>query len=138
MRITKKYLDDLTFEIIGSAIEVHKIMGCALKEKSYQKCMAREFDIRGIKYYSEKHIELNYKGMVLGEPQRCDFLVTNQIVVELKTVKQLIDIHEAQLLSYMSLLKKPKGILINFHIRNIAYEGQKTYVNEYFRDLPDF
>lgn len=137
MRITKEYLDSLTFQIIGAAIEVHKIMGSALLEKSYHECMAREFEIRGLKYESEKYVHLNYKGLILGEPQRCDFLVENQVVVELKTVKKILDIHEAQLLSYMSLLKKPKGVLINFHVKNIVYEGQRTYVNEYFSALPD-
>jgi len=75
--------------------------------------------------------------MNLSDPLRCDFLVENQIVVELKTVKSILSIHEAQLISYMELLKKPKGILINFHVTNIAYDDQKTYVNEYFRNLPE-
>lgn len=136
MRITKKYLDDLTYKIIGAAIEVHKEMGSALTESSYHKCMAREFLIQNIQNESEKTVHLNYKGLNLSDPLRCDFLVENQIVVELKTVKTILEIHEAQLISYMELLKKPKGILINFHVTNIAYGGQKTYVNEYFRNLP--
>lgn len=68
---------------------------------------------------------------------RCDFLVGDSIVVELKAVDAIVPVFEAQLLTYMKLLQKPKGILINFNCTNLFKEGQKTYVNEYFRNLPD-
>lgn len=67
---------------------------------------------------------------------RCDLLVNQSIVVELKAVQELLPIHEAQLLTYMKLFKCPKGILINFNCSNIFKEGQKTFVNEYFSRLP--
>lgn len=73
MRITKTYLNTLSYKIIGAAIEVHKEMVCALTEPSYHKCMKREFDIRGVKYESEKQVRLHYKGFELGDPLRCDF-----------------------------------------------------------------
>lgn len=68
---------------------------------------------------------------------RCDFVVEDSIVVELKAIDAVAPVHEAQLLTYMKLLEKPKGILINFNCANLFKEGQKTYVNEYFRTLPD-
>ena len=67
---------------------------------------------------------------------RCDFFIENCLVVELKSVNEMSSIFEAQLLTYMKLLKSPKGILINFNCFNIFKEGQKTFVNEYFKLLP--
>ena len=68
---------------------------------------------------------------------RCDFVVEDSIVIELKAVDAIAPVHEAQLLTYMKLLGKPKGILINFNCVNLFKEGQKTYVNEYFRNPPE-
>ncbi|MEX0810944.1 MAG: GxxExxY protein [Chitinophagales bacterium] len=135
--ITKKYLDELTYEIIGAAIEVHKAIGPGLLESVYHKCMVHELELRGINFQSEQYIELNYKGLNVAADLRCDLLVENAIVVELKSAKEIEPIHEAILLTYMKLLEKPKGLMINFNVTNIFSEGQKTYVNEFFRDLPD-
>lgn len=108
MRITKEYLNALSYNVIGAAIEVHKFMGNALTESSYQKCMEREFDIRGIKYEKEKQVYLEYKGLKLRDPLRCDFLVENLLIVELKAVSKVLLIHEAQAISYTELLKNLK------------------------------
>ena len=78
--------------------------------------------------YNEKQLELNF---------RCDLFVENCIILELKSVQKMSPVFEAQLLNYMKLLKCPKGILINFNCSNIFNEGQKTLVNEYFRNLPN-
>ena len=78
--------------------------------------------------YKEKQLELNF---------RCDLFVENCIILELKSVQKMSPVFEAQLLNYMKLLKCPKGILINFNCSNIFNEGQKTLVNEYFRNLPN-
>lgn len=135
--MTKKYLDELTREIIGAAIEVHKTLGPGLIESVYHRCMMHELSLRGIQFTSERYIEVEYKGVELGADLRCDLFVEDVIVVELKAVKQVEPIHEAILLSYMKLLQSPKGILINFCVTNIFKEGQKTYVNVYFKNLPD-
>ncbi|CEN46973.1 conserved hypothetical protein [Capnocytophaga canimorsus] len=135
MMITKTYLDSLTYEIIGSAIEVHKIMGSGLLESVYHQCMREELKIRGIDFLTEMRIPIIYKEKYLDIDFRCDLLVNQSIVVELKAVQELLPIHEAQLLTYMKLLKCPKGILINFNCSNIFKEGQKTFVNEYFSRL---
>lgn len=135
--MTKKYLNDLTYQIIGSAIEVHKVLGPGLLESVYHKCLKQEFNLRKIKFYSEFTVPLNYKGLELDTELRCDFIVEDAIIVELKSVDIIIPIFEAQLLTYMKLLRKPKGILINFNCNNIFKEGQKTFVNEFFRELPE-
>ncbi|WP_276978872.1 GxxExxY protein [Flavobacterium filum] len=133
--ITKKYLDDLTYEIIGSAIEVHKIMGRGLLENVYHQCLKEELLLRKINFQTEMKIPVEYKGKTIDIDFRCDLFVENCIVVELKAVNEMISIFEAQLLTYMKLLKCPKGILINFNCTNIFNEGQKTFVNEYFSKL---
>lgn len=135
--MTKKYLNDLTYKIIGSAIEVHKALGPGLLESVYHKCLKHEFILSQLSYYSEFFVPVNYKGIDIETELRCDLLVDDAIVLELKSVEALAPIHEAQLLTYMKLLKKPKGILINFNCTNLFKEGQRTYVNEYFRTLPD-
>lgn len=134
--ITKKYLDSLTYEIIGSAIEVHKAMGRGLLESVYQQCLKEELIHRKINFLTEMKVPVVYKGKMLDIDFRCDLFVEGCVVVELKCVQELIPVHEAQLLTYMKLLRCPKGILINFNCRNIFKDGQKTLVNEYFSALP--
>lgn len=133
--IPKKYLDELAYEIIGSAIEVHKFMGSGLLESVYHQCLKEELMLRKINFLTEMKIPVEYKGKTLDIDFRCDLFVENSIVVELKAVNEMNAIFEAQLLTYMKLLKCPKGILINFNCSNIFKEGQKTFVNEYFSKL---
>ncbi|MEG0915907.1 MAG: GxxExxY protein [Myroides sp.] len=134
--ITKRYLDELTYEIIGCAIEVHKIMGRGLLETVYHQCLKEELLQRNINFISEMKLPVLYKGKSLDIDFRCDLFIENSIVVELKSVKEIISIYDAQILTYMKLLQCPKGILINFNCSNIFQQGQKTFVNEYFSALP--
>lgn len=134
--ITQKYLDELTYEVVGASIEVHKIMGRGLLESVYHECIKQELVHRKINFLTEMRIPVIYKDKVLSMDFRCDLFVENCLVVELKSVTALSNVHEAQLLNYMKLLKSPKGILINFNCFNIFREGQKTLVNEYFSSLP--
>ena len=135
--ITKNELNELTYEIVGAAIEVHKALGPGLLESVYHKCLKQEFFLRELEFSSEFLVPVCYKGIDIEAELRCDFLIENKIVVELKAVDAIAPVFEAQLLTYMKLLEKPKGILINFNCENIFKEGQRTYVNEYFRSLPD-
>ena len=134
--ITQTYLDELTYDVIGAAIEVHKTLGSGLLESVYQKCLEEELKYRNINFQSEKTISVIYRDKELNVDFRCDFFIENCLVVELKSVNEMSSIFEAQLLTYMKLLKSPKGILINFNCFNIFKEGQKTFVNEYFKLLP--
>jgi GxxExxY protein len=134
--ITQTYLDELTYDVIGAAIEVHKTLGSGLLESVYQKCLEEELKYRNIKFQSEKSISVIYRDKEMNVDFRCDFFIENCLVVELKSVNEMSSIFEAQLLTYMKLLKSPKGILINFNCFNIFKEGQKTFVNEYFKLLP--
>ncbi|MCO5231910.1 MAG: GxxExxY protein [Chitinophagales bacterium] len=133
--LTKKYIDDLTYQVLGAAIEVHKIMGRGLLESVYHQCMIEELKIRKLNFQTEMIIPVMYKENSLNIDFRCDLFIENYLVVELKAVQELHPVHEAQLLNYMNLLKAPKGILINFNCSNIFKEGQKTFVNKYFSEL---
>ncbi|MCL1671656.1 GxxExxY protein [Elizabethkingia ursingii] len=135
--LTKKYLDDLTYEIIGFAIEVHKVLGRGLLESIYHQCLIEELKHRKINFLTEMKVPITYRGKQLDIDFRCDLFVEQCIVVELKSVQEIIPTFEAQLLTYMKLLQSPKGLLINFNCLNIFREGQKTFVNEYFSLLPD-
>ena len=135
--LTKKYLDDLTYEIIGSCIEVHKELGPGLLESIYHKCLKKELRIRGIEFTSELSIPVFNKGDTIDADLKCDLFIENTIVLELKAVDRMLPLYEAQLLTYMKLLEVPKGILINFNVNNIFHDGQKTLVNNYFRLIPD-
>ncbi|MEN9302611.1 MAG: hypothetical protein RL264_1040 [Bacteroidota bacterium] len=110
-------------------------MGRGLLESLYQKCLIEELKHRKLNFITEMKIPVEYKGRELDIDFRCDLFVENTIVVELKSVNEMSPVFEAQLLTYMKLLKSPKGILINFNCKNIFNEGQKTFVNEYFKKL---
>jgi GxxExxY protein len=137
MKITKKYLDELTYKIIGCAIEVHKHLGPGLLESVYEKCFIHELELIGLRYQRQKSIASSYKGLHLDALLRYDVLVEDCIVVELKTVSAFEPIHKAIMLSYLTLLEKPKGIIINFNSTNIYHHGQQTVVNEIYAKLPE-
>ncbi|MBX2815029.1 MAG: GxxExxY protein [Saprospiraceae bacterium] len=136
-RFSKEEINHISYEIIGAAIEVHKELGPGLLESIYHQCMVEELVTRHLRVETEKIIPLRYKSKKLTTNLRCDLFVEDLIVVELKAVETMLPIFTAQILSYMRLLKVPKGILINFNVENIFREGQKTFVNDHFRNLPD-
>ena len=137
MKITRNFLKELVYQVNGAAIEVHKSLGSGLLENIYHQCIKKELELRKINYSSELQIPLTYKGFELESKLRCDLFIENSLVVELKSVAEINPIFDAQLLTYMNLLKAPMGLLINFGVKNIYYEGQKTMVNEYYRGLDD-
>lgn len=134
--ITQKYLDELSYELIGACIQVHKTIGKGLLENVYHQCLKEELSFRKINFFTEMKVPLIYRNKELNADLRCDLFVENCLVVELKAISEINGMHEAQLLTYMKLLKAPKGIIINFNCFNIFKEGQKTFVNEYFKLLP--
>ena len=111
MRITKKYLNELTYRVIGCAIEVHKHLGPGLLESVYEKCLLRELNLQGLANKSQIYVPLEYKGLHLETELRLDVLVEDILCVELKAQEGLLPIHDAVLLSYMQMLQKPKAFL---------------------------
>jgi GxxExxY protein len=133
--ITQKYINELTYKITGLAIEVHKELGPGLLESIYEKCLAHLLKQNGFEVSQQQIVPINFRGLNLNADLKLDLLVNNLIIVELKTVENILPIHEAQLLTYLKLLDKPKGLLINFNCTNIWREGQITFVTEKFREL---
>ena len=107
----------LTGKVLGSAIEVHKHLGPGLLESVYEQCLAHELKLAKIPFVLQHKIPVNYKGVILDCGHRADIVVENKLVVELKSVEILLPIHEAQLLTYMKLMKMELGLLINFNSR---------------------
>jgi len=132
--ITQKSINDLAYKIIGCAIEVHKELGPGLLESIYQKCMEEELRHRNLSFQSQLKIPIKYKNIEMDCDLRLDILVEDLVIVELKAVESLLPLFTAQLLTYMKLLKKPKGLLINFNSDNIVVNAT-SLVNQYFSEL---
>lgn len=110
------YEKDLTGQIIGAAIEVHRELGPGLLESAYQACLARELSLRGLPFEQEKPLPVEYKGVRLDCGYRLDFIVAGKVVVELKAVEAIHKVNEAQLLTYLKLTGCRVGLLINFNV----------------------
>lgn len=134
--VTQNTLNQLTKEIIGCAIEVHKEFGPGMLEKTYEKAMLILLKEKGLKVENQLEVPVLFRDIVIDNALRLDILVEDLIIVELKAVEKILPVHEAQLLTYLKLLKKPKGVLINFYCTNIFYQGQKTFVTSEFSKLP--
>jgi len=135
LMVKKTFLDNLEYKVTGACIEVHKLLGPGLLESVYHKCLIRELQLRQINFSSEHSILLSYKDIFLNTELKADLIIENCLVVELKSVDQIHPIHDAQLLTYMKLLKLPKGMLINFNCTNIVQNGKKSFVNEYMYEI---
>ncbi len=118
--LTQKYINDVAYRIVGCAIEVHKHLGPGLLESVYESCMIDELKAQGLKVESQIYLPIKYKGKELGNSLKLDLLVEDLIIVELKSVEQMIPLFTAQLLTYLKLAAKPKGLLINFNCENIT------------------
>jgi GxxExxY protein len=107
--------DELSRTVIGATIEVQRLKGPGLIESIYEKCLMRELSLRQIGTVNQRAVRIEYKGFVFEEPLRFDLLVEDCLLLELKSVQDVLPIHKAQLLSYMKLLNIPVGLLIHFH-----------------------
>ncbi|MGB4862456.1 MAG: GxxExxY protein [Tepidiformaceae bacterium] len=106
----------LTREIVGAAIDVHRELGPGLLEGVYEECLAFEFSARGLSFERQLNVPLSYKGNALNANLRIDLFVERRVVVELKSIAGILPIHEAQLLTYLRLMRCPVGLLINFNV----------------------
>ena len=122
-----KDIIQLSTKVIGAAIEVHKALGPGLLESTYKQCLAHELNINGINFKIESPVPVIYNGMKLDCGYRVDLLVENKIIVELKSVESLSNIHQAQILSYLKLANLRKGLLINFNVK-LLKNGIKSLV----------
>lgn len=132
--MTQKEVTQLSYEITGFAIKVHKILGPGLLESVYERCLKYELESNGYDVKQQLIVKVNYENIEFETDMKIDLLVNDCVVVELKTVESILPIHEAQLLTYMKLLRKPQGLLINFFTTNIT-KSMKPFVNDYFARL---
>jgi GxxExxY protein len=107
---------DLTHKIISAAIEVHKNLGPGLLESAYRQCLCMEFKYSGLQYEHELMAPLIYKGKKLDCGFRVDFLIEDQVILELKSTDSLLPVHKSQVLTYLHLMNKQVGLLINFNV----------------------
>jgi GxxExxY protein len=121
-------INQLTGEVIASAIEVHKILGPGLLESTYEECLCRELGLRKISFERQKDLPIVYKGFSLDCGYRLDVIVDSRLVLELKACESLLPIHHAQLLTYLKLTGMKVGLLINFNVP-ILKEGIKRISN---------
>jgi GxxExxY protein len=124
----KTAIDEITHRIIGGAIEVHKALGPGLLESVYEQCLCRELELCNIAYERQLSLPVAYKGIYVDYGYRIDILVQKQVVVEIKSVDELQDVHKAQLLTYMKLGGWKAGLLINFNVP-ILVQGVHRLVN---------
>jgi len=112
--------DKLTEKIIGCAIEVHRTLGPGLMESTYGNCLAHELSLNNISFQKQLPMPVNYKGINLDCGYRIDLLIENEVIIELKSIKKLTSIDDAQILTYMKLAQIKTGLLINFNVNRLV------------------
>ncbi len=108
--------EELTEQILGAAIEVHRVLGPGLMESAYEECLCHELNLRALRFERQMTVPVSYKGVNLDCGYKLDLLVEATVILELKCVERITSVHEAQLLTYMKLLNKPVGFIINFNV----------------------
>ena len=119
--------DPITHEIIGAAIEVHRLLGPGLLESAYEECLARELGIRKLEFRRQVPVPVVYKGVKLECGYRIDILVAGSVVLELKSIEAIAPVHEATLLTYLRLSGNTLGLIINFNV-TILKNGIRRFV----------
>ena len=125
-----KSLNDLSYKVIGCAMEVYRTLGPGLLESAYEKALVHELNVQGIPVKSQVEVEMSYKGVNIGDGLRLDLLIDEQIIVELKSVEELKPVHYKQLHTYLRLMDKRLGLLINFNVTDIM-QGVHRIVNNF-------
>ena len=123
-------MNELSNTIIGAAIEVHKELGPGLLESTYEACLAYELNNKGVEVIRQKKQPINYKGLKVDEAYRIDLFVEGKIILELKAIDQLSNVHMAQLLTYLKLSGCTLGYLMNFNV-SLMKDGIRRVVNNH-------
>jgi len=120
-------INELTKEVIGAAIEVHKVLGPGLMESVYEECLCHELGLRALRFERQKSLPIVFKEVKIDCGYRLDLLVANSVIVEIKAVEVLLPVHEAQLLTYLKVGGWKVGLLINFNV-SLLRDGIKRIV----------
>ena len=118
---------DESYKIRGALFAVHNELGCGFLERVYQDALEVEFRLRNIPYEREKTIQVVYKGEPLGEPYRADFVCYGKVIIELKSVSEILDVHRAQIINYLKATKIKLGFLVNFGEESLNIERIVRY-----------
>lgn len=118
---------DESYKIRGALFAVHNELGCGFLERVYQDALEVEFRLRNIPYEREKSIQIVYKGEPLGEPYRADFVCYGKVIIELKSVSEILDVHRAQIINYLKATKIKLGFLVNFGEESLNIERIVRY-----------
>ena len=119
--------EEISKNVIGKAIEVHRHLGPGLLESAYEECLAYELEKSGFDCKRQLAVPIVYKDIKLDKGYRIDILVNDMLVIEIKSVEALNDVHEAQILTYMKFADKKIGLLLNFNVKMLR-QGLKRYV----------
>jgi GxxExxY protein len=117
----------LSNQIIGAAIEVHSALGPGLLESAYHVCLKRELELRGLNVKSEQPLPVVYKDVKINHGYRLDLLVEDKVIIEIKSIESLHEVHTAQVLTYLKLSEKRLGLLLNFHVKTMK-QGIKRII----------
>lgn len=126
----KEFLNKLSGDVIGAAIEVHRELGAGLLEVTYELALQHELYLSGISSERQVSLPVRYKDLELPDSYRVDLLVEDSLIIEVKAVGQFIPVHSAQLLTYLKMSKKHLGLLINFHTIQLT-DGIKRVVHNF-------
>ena len=121
------FYQDESYKIRGALFAVHNELGCGFLERVYQDALEVEFRLRNIPYEREKSIQIVYKGEPLGEPYRADFVCYGKVIIELKSVSEILDVHRAQIINYLKATKMKLGFLVNFGEESLNIERIVRY-----------
>jgi len=115
--------ENLTEQVIGAAIEVHRALGPGLLESAYEECLCHELRLRGLKFQRQVPLPVSFKGIHLYCGYRMDILVEDSVILELKCVEHVLRVHEAQLLTYLRMTGTRVGLIVNFHVAALVRGG---------------
>ena len=133
--LTQTYLEELTYTVAGCIIEVHRTLGPGLLESVYHSCLLEELRLRKIEAVDHPYVPIFYKTNFLGGKLQMDLLVENELVLELKSVEAMIPLYKAQVITYLKLSGKHKGLLINFNSEKVKDQIVNVVIPAFF-DLP--
>ncbi len=128
MLIDDSRINNITRQIIGCAIEVHRILGPGLLESIYLQCLKYELELHGLRFIEQKTVAITYKGTLLDACYRVDLIVEDMVIVEVKSIDRLLSVHEAQVLTYLRLTDCPAALLINFNVPRLM-DGVRRLLN---------
>ncbi len=126
--LTEGPFNDVSREVIGAAIEVHRNLGPGLLESTYMTCLLHELHVRRLGFVRQRLVPVRYKSLPLDANYRIDLMVENLVIVELKSVERLLPVHDSQVLTYLHLTNCPAGLLINVNVPKLP-DGIKRLLN---------